>query len=145
MKAELVLLLLFSLAFYSIDGHKYHNTRALLNKHGFGNSFRNGFVAVITATLLVNPLACTAAEVQSKIIYRSGKTPVGTVKSSSDPKAGTKKETSFLKSMSNCKTDCQQPGEGLAKNDCVQDCQDQCCNSYEQCSFKIKSTAGNSI
>ena len=28
--------------------------------------------------------------------------------------------------------------EGVARLDCQQDCQDQCCNSYEQCSFKVK-------
>jgi hypothetical protein len=34
--------------------------------------------------------------------------------------------------------------EGNARLDCQQDCQDQCCNSYEQCSFKVK-TRSNDI
>lgn len=83
-----------------------------------------------------------------KLIYKSGKTPFieGSDKSQNDMSGpGGRKETSFLRCISNCKTKCQQPGEGLAKNDCVQDCQDQCCTSYEQCSFRIKSTAGNAI
>lgn len=83
-------------------------------------------------------------------IYKSGKAPYlstgGKPSDAKDDKSvGGKKETSFLRALSNCKTRCQQPGEGLAKGDCVQDCQDQTCNSYEQCSFRIKSSMGNAI
>jgi hypothetical protein len=85
-----------------------------------------------------------AAETKKPLLtYKSGKSP--TAANPNNPKEGTKKEPSFLRCVSNCKSDCQKPGEGLAKNDCVSDCQDQCCSSYEQCSFKIKSSAGNSI
>lgn len=76
-------------------------------------------------------------------VYRSGKNP--DVSASKDSKVGTKKDINFLRCMSNCKSNCQLPGEGLAKTDCVQDCQDQCCDSYEQCSFKIKINTGNAI
>ena len=55
-----------------------------------------------------------------------------------DDKTGTKKETKFLRCMSNCKSECQKPRDGLASLDCNQDCQDQCCESYEQCSFKVR-------
>jgi len=84
------------------------------------------------------------------MIYKSGKTPQavgGSSKSGSpgDSKVGSRKDIDFLRCMSNCKSSCQRPGEGLAKGDCVQDCQDQCCNSYEQCSFKIKINNSNSI
>ena len=82
-------------------------------------------------------------------IYKSGKAPylaTGKPPDTKDDKAvGGKKETNFLRALSNCKTRCQQPGEGLAKGDCVQDCQDQTCNSYEQCSFRIKASMGNAI
>eukprot|EP01038_Epipyxis_sp_PR26KG_P010717 gene10717-14390_t len=86
-----------------------------------------------------------AADIPSKVLltYKTGKNPVGLYPS--DSKVGSKKDTTFLRCMSNCKSTCQRPNEGLAKNDCVQDCQDQCCDSYEQCSFKIKCTSGNSI
>ena len=93
------------------------------------------------------PLASTnvlAAEVSANVIYKSGKNPIPV--NANDPIVGSKKDINFLRCMSNCKSKCQLPGEGLAKADCVQDCQDQCCDSYEQCSFKIKtSTIGNSI
>ena len=72
------------------------------------------------------------------IVYKSGKTPDKMKNKDSSNKKGTRKDTSFLRCMSNCKSDCQKPGEGLAKSDCNQDCQDQCCTSYEQCSFRIR-------
>ena len=97
--------------------------------------------SLISFGLLDN--ACAADSKVPLLVYKSGKSPSGPNKN--DPKLGTKKEPSFLRCVSNCKSDCQKPGEGLAKNDCVADCQDQCCSSYEQCSFKIKSSAGNSI
>jgi len=84
-----------------------------------------------------------AQDVQNPRIYKSGKNPDGV--SSKESTIGTKKDISFLRCMSNCKAQCQLPGEGLVKSDCVQDCQDQCCNSYEQCSFKIKINTGNAI
>lgn len=100
---------------------------------------------LVTSVLAFGPIdTAIAAEAKKPLlIYKSGKSPVAA--NPNDPKQGTKKEPSFLRCVSNCKSDCQKPGEGLAKNDCVSDCQDQCCSSYEQCSFKIKSSAGNSI
>ena len=78
------------------------------------------------------------------IIYKSGRNPV--LPNPKEPKEGSKKDTNFLRALSNCKSNCQAPSEGLANRDCIQDCQDQCCTTYEQCSFKIKiSSAGNSI
>ena len=71
-------------------------------------------------------------------VYKSGKTPEKLKNSNKNDKSGTKKDITFLRCMSNCKTDCQKPNSGLANLDCNQDCQDQCCESYEQCSFKIK-------
>lgn len=89
------------------------------------------------------PLSYAADSPKPVLVYRSGKNPNANQKK--DSKEGTKKDIGFLRCMSQCKSDCQLPGEGLAKTDCVQDCQDQCCNSYEQCSFKIKINSGNSI
>jgi len=105
-----------------------------------------GFLAV---ALLTVPTRHGTAYAEP-IYYKSGKAPVSmdlkeknsNTKGASDSKAGTKKDSNFLRCMSNCKSDCQAPSSGLAKVDCFQDCQDQCCNSYEQCSFKSKQTAG---
>lgn len=109
------------------------------------NGYKWATAILVTSFLTFGSSDMTvAAETKKPLLtYKSGKSP--TAANPNNPKEGTKKEPAFLRCVSNCKSDCQKPGEGLAKNDCVSDCQDQCCSSYEQCSFKIKSSAGNSI
>lgn len=109
-----------------------------------------GFTASLIASMILQIDSCNALstlEIASNnnnpLIYKSGKNPIPPKEGS---KEGTKKDTNFLRCLSNCKARCQLPSDGLAKTDCVQDCQDQCCTSYEQCSFKIKSSSlGNSL
>jgi hypothetical protein len=52
---------------------------------------------------------------------------------------GTRKDPSFLRSISDCKSQCEQSSGTLArtKEECLQDCQDICCTTYEQCTFAI--------
>lgn len=78
-----------------------------------------------------------AAE-RGDIVFKSGKTPDQLKNKNKEDKSGTKKDIKFLRCLSNCKTECQKPSDGLANLDCNQDCQDQCCESYEQCSFKVR-------
>ena len=88
---------------------------------------------------LMCPLVLTpahAAQAGAPLVYKSGKNPAPV--DPNDPKKGSKKDSTFLRCLSSCKQDCQKPGEGNAKLDCVQDCQDQCCSTYEQCTFKVK-------
>jgi hypothetical protein len=92
---------------------------------------------------MINSNTVLAADTSNPTIWKSGKTPANL--KTKDSKEGTKKDSKFLRAMSDCKSKCQLPGGGLAKSDCVQDCQDQVCFSYEQCSFKVKQTAGNEI
>ena len=95
--------------------------------------------AVGAATLIgsAHPLLVGAATEGAKpLYYKSGKNPVPL--DPNNPKVGSKKDSSFLRALSSCKQDCQRPGEGMAKQDCLQDCQDQCCTTYEQCTFKVK-------
>ena len=80
----------------------------------------------------------TLAAEKGDVIYKSGKTPEQLKNKNKDDKSGTKKDMKFLRCLSNCKTECQKPSDGLANLDCNQDCQDQCCESYEQCSFKVR-------
>ena len=108
---------------------------------------RKSAIPIFSSFLLASNLMCSpfvpssfAAEPSSAIVYKSGKSPIGKVAEKSE----SKKDISFLRCMSNCKAKCQLPGEGPAKGDCVLDCQDQCCDSYEQCSFRVKTT-GNTI
>ena len=124
---------------------KHQNFAETSAKSHLQTSFKWASAIFITSVLVFGPIdSAVAADAKKPLLtYKSGKSP--TAANPNDPKLGTKKEPSFLRCVSNCKSDCQKPGEGLAKNDCVSDCQDQCCSSYEQCSFKIKSSAGNSI
>lgn len=74
--------------------------------------------------------------------YISGKTPLapGETKKSDSTK-GTRKDPDFLRSVSDCKNQCQSSvgSDGLArsKEDCLSECQDICCKTYEQCTFNI--------
>jgi hypothetical protein len=79
----------------------------------------------------------TKDTVGKPLVFKTGKSPIPNV--DKENKTGTKKDKKFLKCLSGCKSNCEQPTGGLAiqRVDCVQDCQDQCCETYEQCSFKI--------
>jgi hypothetical protein len=54
-------------------------------------------------------------------------------------KAGTKKDSKYLRCLSNCLAGCQKPnyGEELGRDDCLQRCQDECCFSYAQCTYTV--------
>ena len=82
--------------------------------------------------------------VDNPIVYKSGKNPIPIDKN--DPKAGTRKDIKFLRCLSACKAKSELPSAGLASNrfDAIQVCQDQCCETYEQCSFKINIGASSS-
>lgn len=114
---------------------------------------RRGFLASWTMTVGVmmsagsagSALAATDSTVEggSKTIYKSGKTPIvpgAKPKDKSDVK-GTRKDPDFLRSVADCRNACQNtPGsDGYArsKEDCLSECQDICCRTYEQCTFDI--------
>mmetsp|Transcript_55635 Transcript_55635/g.65016 ORF Transcript_55635/g.65016 Transcript_55635/m.65016 type:complete len:178 (+) Transcript_55635:53-586(+) len=90
------------------------------------------------------PLPVHAAESNDKSTrYLTGKAPKvpgEKEKDKSDTK-GTKRDPSFLRSISDCKGKCESTNgpDGLArsKEDCLSDCQDICCTTYEQCTFAI--------
>mmetsp|Transcript_29300 Transcript_29300/g.41931 ORF Transcript_29300/g.41931 Transcript_29300/m.41931 type:complete len:196 (+) Transcript_29300:47-634(+) len=82
------------------------------------------------------------AEEPSKYYY-TGKQPVipGTKPREKGDVKGSKKDPQFLLSLSQCKSQCEtrsNPNSELkSKEDCLSECQDICCNSYEQCTFAI--------
>lgn len=93
----------------------------------------------LSTSLYMHPSSMLAFAVEKgDVVYKSGKTPDQFKNKNKDDKSGTKKDIKFLRCLSNCKTECQKPSDGLANLDCNQDCQDQCCESYEQCSFKVR-------
>ena len=62
--------------------------------------------------LFTNSIILSTESTSTPTIYRSGKNPYPVDKN--DPKKGTKKDYSFLKCISNCKSDCELPSDGLA-------------------------------
>jgi hypothetical protein len=66
-----------------------------------------------------------------------------------DPKAaagGSRKDPSFLRSIADCKNQCENNYQQVAtsdgaftksKEECLSECQDVCCKTYEQCTFAI--------
>jgi hypothetical protein len=55
--------------------------------------------------------------------------------------SGTRRDPSFLRSISDCKNQCENSpaSDGLSKSkeECLSECQDICCTTYEQCTFAI--------
>jgi hypothetical protein len=89
------------------------------------------------------PSVAVAADEKEKTVYLTGKAPKvpGQKPKDKSDTAGTRKDPKFLRSLSDCKSRCETipTSEGLArsKEDCLSECQDICCASYEQCTFGI--------
>jgi hypothetical protein len=92
----------------------------------------------------VGSSAVAADDASSKTIYLTGKRPkVPGEKPKGDPNdtKGTRKDPNFLRSISDCKSQCERTSDsdGLVRDkyDCLSECQDICCTTYEQCTFAI--------
>jgi hypothetical protein len=89
------------------------------------------------------PSVAVAADEKEKTVYLTGKAPKvpGQKPKDKSDTSGTRKDPKFLRSLSDCKSRCETipTSEGLArsKEDCLSECQDICCASYEQCTFGI--------
>lgn len=87
--------------------------------------------------------AADSADSSARTIFKSGKAPIvpgGKPKDKSDVK-GTRKDPDFLRSIADCRSQCQNTagsdGYARSKEDCLSECQDICCKTYEQCTFDI--------
>ncbi|KAG5183546.1 hypothetical protein JKP88DRAFT_348622, partial [Tribonema minus] len=93
-------------------------------------------VAAAAGIALGEPALAAAAETaEGKRLWLSGKS--GGPKT--DDKAGTKKDSKYLRCLSNCLAGCQKPsydGE-RDRDECLQRCQDSCCFSYVQCTYPV--------
>lgn len=100
---------------------------------------RTGFFAA--TALLVGPSPAAAAD--QKTIYLSGKAPKvpGAKPKDKNDTSGTRKDPNFLRSIADCRSQCEakssQEGSFKTKEDCLSECQDICCTTYEQCTFNI--------
>lgn len=81
--------------------------------------------------------AATTSEPKRKV-WLSGKS----LKEKGDTdRTGTKKDIKYLRCLSNCTSDCKKPGASIDTSDnqsCLEQCQDQCCETYEQCTYKLQ-------
>jgi len=83
------------------------------------------------------------AEDKEPTIWKSGKTPIvsGVNPKKKNDVKGTRKDSSFLRSIAQCKNQCESKlgldGFAVSKEECLSECQDICCTTYEQCTFAI--------
>jgi hypothetical protein len=95
------------------------------------------------AAALPTVAVAAAADEKEKTVYLTGKAPKvpGQKPKDKSETSGTRKDPKFLRSLSDCKSRCETipTSEGLArsKEDCLSECQDICCATYEQCTFGI--------
>lgn len=88
-------------------------------------------VAAITALLADRPAYATR--------YVSGKNPAG--KQEGDK--GTRRDGGYLRCLSQCASTCERAGGGLGQKtraECLNSCRDECCATYEQCTYSIPGT-----
>lgn len=100
----------------------------------------------LSSPLISFPSASTAAPTNAYVpgtIWLTGKSPQvpGQKPRDKSDTRGTRKDSGFLRSISDCKSQCERTSgpDGLAKakEDCLSECQDVCCETYEQCTFAI--------
>ena len=105
----------------NINYNNINNDYSINNKNRNSNSNHNDnkmvkkslssmiiSLSLLSFPLLNSPSYAAVDKSNTLTIYKSGKSPKQ--EDANDPKKGTKKETSFLRCLSNCKADCQKPG-----------------------------------
>uniref|UniRef100_A0A7S2UWJ7 SREBP regulating gene protein n=1 Tax=Fibrocapsa japonica TaxID=94617 RepID=A0A7S2UWJ7_9STRA len=100
---------------------------------------RRAAVATALAASLgvILPPAFSPADAADERLWLSGK---GDKPKDSKDTKGTKKDINFLRCLSNCLAVCQKPTSGVQRDrsECLEDCRDECCQTYEQCTYTIK-------
>ncbi|GKY94118.1 hypothetical protein MPSEU_000377900 [Mayamaea pseudoterrestris] len=124
---------------------KTYHDESLVYRHR-----REGLLNAIAAMVCLVPLTClplpSNAAISSNVpgtVWLTGKYPQipGQKPHEKSDVKGTRRDPSFLRSISDCKSQCERntgaDGLARAKEDCLSECQDICCDSYEQCTFAI--------
>jgi len=98
---------------------------------------RRDLIGSMLLTTAAIPLSANAVEEKTQWI--TGKTPKIPGQKPKDPNdtRGTRKDPGFLRSISDCKSQCENANGSKSKEDCLSECQDICCTTYEQCTFAI--------
>lgn len=103
--------------------------------------FLHTTAALFTLTANTAPSNAASTDFQ-RTVYITGKPPIVPGQSSksnnnnNNNTQGTRKDPNFLRSISDCKSQCELQGN-KSKEDCLSECQDICCKTYEQCTFAI--------
>ena len=100
-------------------------------------------VAAITGSPEEAQAAAASSSYVPGTIWQTGKQPKvpGQKPKDKNDTSGTRKDGNFLRSIADCKSQCENStgpdGLSRSKEECLSDCQDICCKTYEQCSFAI--------
>ena len=110
---------------------------------GFSVSTANYHVGAILAKLGVSNRAEAAAiAVREQLIDEVGGDHVEITcdLSSKDSVEGTKKDPKYLSCLNDCVPRCLGPPGSQTKEriDCIAECQDECCFTYQQCTYTIR-------
>jgi hypothetical protein len=108
---------------------------------------RRQLLASVIPSILAGATATTVSQVQPAFaedtIWLTGKDPKVPGKKPRDKNdvSGTRKDPNFLRSLADCKNQCENTigsdGYAKTKEECLSECQDICCTTYQQCTFAI--------
>ena len=100
--------------------------------------------AMASATIIFSAAAAAPALAAAEdTIWLTGKAPKvpGQKPKDKSDVSGTRRDPKFLRSLADCKNQCENSaapdGYAKSKEDCLSECQDICCTTYEQCTFAI--------
>ena len=100
-------------------------------------------MAAFTLVPFAMPGRASAKEPVGDTIWMTGKMPQvpGQKPRDKNDLTGTRKDPNFLRSLSDCKNQCENSasfgGLSKTKEECLSECQDICCTTYQQCTFAI--------
>ena len=101
---------------------------------------REALAHATAAAATLAALHTTPAAAASNSLWLSGKSdPLRPT--SKDKPDGTKRDPKYLSCLNDCVPRCQQQ-QGLERSDCFDFCQEECCATYQQCTYKQIRTSG---
>ena len=115
------------------------------SKTAFVGSRRSAISSVVTLGSIAIMLGASsegalATDASESTIWKTGRAPIvpGQKPKEKGDTKGTRKDPSFLRSVSDCRAKCETtPGFAKTSAECLAECQDISCTTYEQCTFAI--------